>query len=219
MHRFEQISDYDQLYESFKADGFEGWGGETYELRTSSLVQVFDQFRPPPSNNSQGLDLGCGTGDLTQHIFKSGYDVIGCDFSLAALAWAREKHPDLHKLDLVNICEDFYCENQFDFIFDGNTLHCLTGEDRIQAFKNLRRWLKSDGILIVNHMLGDLKVEIPGRSYDKESRLHLRNGRPYRYSPENAVDLVRELGSFGFQLQENWVSSNRVWDEFHGFFR
>ena len=38
------------------------------------------------------LDLGCGTGTLTEALAKKGYDMIGIDASLEMLEIATEKH-------------------------------------------------------------------------------------------------------------------------------
>lgn len=37
------------------------------------------------------LDLGCGTGNITQRLAKSGYDMIGVDYSAEMLEIAQEK--------------------------------------------------------------------------------------------------------------------------------
>lgn len=38
------------------------------------------------------LDLGCGTGNITQRLAKSGYDMIGVDYSAEMLEIAQEKN-------------------------------------------------------------------------------------------------------------------------------
>ena len=42
------------------------------------------------------LDLGCGTGDLTDFIRRSGADVLGVDAAPEMIAAARSKFPDLN---------------------------------------------------------------------------------------------------------------------------
>src|SRR5438477_367504 len=41
------------------------------------------------------LDVGCGTGNYTDALAKSGYSMIGIDISEALLAKAGEKNPEV----------------------------------------------------------------------------------------------------------------------------
>ena len=51
------------------------------------------------------LDLGCGTGALTELLAKKGYDMIGVDNSLEMLEIAREKQI-AQGLDILYLLQD-----------------------------------------------------------------------------------------------------------------
>lgn len=54
------------------------------------------------------MDIGCGCGYLTNHIYKSGRpQIIGVDFSPLSIQYAKKKYPGIDF-----ICEDF-CNSQF----------------------------------------------------------------------------------------------------------
>ncbi len=51
------------------------------------------------------LDLGCGTGSLTELLDEEGYDMIGIDYSEEMLELAMEKKYDSGK-DILYLCQD-----------------------------------------------------------------------------------------------------------------
>ena len=54
------------------------------------LIQLLD-----PKENEHILDLGCGSGQLTNEIGKSGAQVIGMDSSFEMISDAKNRYPDL----------------------------------------------------------------------------------------------------------------------------
>lgn len=61
------------------------------------------------------LDLGCGTGTLTNEMARRGIDVFGADISREMLAEAKAKYPDImfinqdmRELDLYGTCSVIY---------------------------------------------------------------------------------------------------------------
>ncbi|BCN32143.1 class I SAM-dependent DNA methyltransferase [Anaeromicropila herbilytica] len=59
-----------------------------YDKWSEYLIQLLSKYEV-----SEGLvlDLGCGTGSITERLFKKGYDMIGIDNSEEMLAIALEK--------------------------------------------------------------------------------------------------------------------------------
>ncbi len=51
------------------------------------------------------LDLGCGTGTLTQLMYDKGYDMIGVDSSESMLSVALDKSQK-HKAEILYLCQD-----------------------------------------------------------------------------------------------------------------
>lgn len=69
------------------------WNADAYDEKLSfvselgkSLVEMLD-----PKQGEKILDLGCGTGDLTNEIAKLGAKVVGMDVSPDMIEKARKK--------------------------------------------------------------------------------------------------------------------------------
>src|SRR5581483_11020467 len=77
-----------------------------------------------PQANELILDLGCGTGHLTNQIVQSGARVIGLDNSPSMLATARQNYPQL-EFHLADAAE-FSLPEQFDAVFSNAVLHWVT---------------------------------------------------------------------------------------------
>jgi trans-aconitate methyltransferase len=77
----------------------------------------------------QILDLGCGTGDLTQRISLAGCSVTGVDASARMIAAAQEKYPRLHF-----VCADaasLDLPERFDAVFSNAALHWMREPDQV----------------------------------------------------------------------------------------
>jgi len=82
-----------------------------------------------PRPDEKILDLGCGTGDLSFEISKSGASVVGIDFSEAMIVLARQKYAGLQFW--VANGETFRTPERFDAIFSNAALHWMTHPDRV----------------------------------------------------------------------------------------
>jgi len=90
------------------------------------------------------LDLGCGTGTLTEQLtIKSNY-VIGVDGSPAMIKKAKEIYPQL-KFKVLNALEMDYLE-EWDIIFSNAVFHWIPNHKLL--IQNIYRALKKDGMLI-----------------------------------------------------------------------
>lgn len=67
------------------------------------------------------LDLGCGTGDLSYEISKSGALVTGMDSSDEMIAKAREKYPSIPFF--IDDGETFRTNEKYDAVFSNAALH------------------------------------------------------------------------------------------------
>src|ERR1700735_3473519 len=74
-----------------------------------------------PRQGERILDLGCGTGYLTNLIAQAGARVTGIDNSPAMLEIARASYPDLdfHVMSAT----DFHFNSLFDAVFSNAVLH------------------------------------------------------------------------------------------------
>lgn len=100
--------------------------------------------------NSKILDVGCGTGRISNGLYQLGYqNVIGIDFSKYMLKEARNLNNDISYIN--NDVRDIIVKNSyFDLaIFSFNGLVLIPGWDnRIKAIQEVYRVLKPNGIFI-----------------------------------------------------------------------
>ena len=82
-----------------------------------------------PQAGESILDLGCGTGHLTQEIAETGARVIGIDASPEMVAKARTLYPDIEFL--VADAREFSFPKQFDAIFSNATLHWIQEAEQV----------------------------------------------------------------------------------------
>lgn len=104
------------------------------------LVQLLDA-----KAGERVLDLGCGTGRLTQEIASRGAKVFGIDSSPEMIAQARQNYPQL-KFRLVDAVE-FCAEEAFDAVFSNAVLHWIKRPEAVVAA--IAGALKAGGRLVV----------------------------------------------------------------------
>jgi trans-aconitate 2-methyltransferase len=87
------------------------------------------------------LDLGCGTGRLTEEIARAGTAVIGIDASAEMIAEARRLYPQLRFE--VGDARDFSIAEPVDAVFSNAVLHWVRPPDA--AVRAVRKALKPGG--------------------------------------------------------------------------
>ena len=73
-----------------------------YEEWSQYLISLLKEYG---INDGLILDMGCGTGNITELLAKAGYDMIGIDNSEDMLAEAMDKRYD-SELDILYLCQD-----------------------------------------------------------------------------------------------------------------
>jgi trans-aconitate methyltransferase len=134
------------------------------------LIQLLD-----PKKNELILDLGCGSGQLTYEIRKSGARVIGMDSSNEMISEAKNKYPDLQFF--VKDAAEFQFEKPFDAIFSNAVLHWVKNKESaiLSMYKNLkpggRLVLEFGGKGNVKNIITSVKNSLESRGYIKNSSL------------------------------------------------
>lgn len=82
-----------------------------------------------PAEGERILDLGCGTGDLTNEIAGAGSRVTGMDLSKEMIEEARGKYPDIEFL--AGNAEAFRFDEKFDAVFSNAALHWMKQPERV----------------------------------------------------------------------------------------
>ncbi|GAF66704.1 hypothetical protein BTS2_3607 [Bacillus sp. TS-2] len=93
----------------------------------------------------QILDLGCGTGDLTQKIAETGAIVKGVDHSPSMIQKAVSKYPNL-TFEVGHACqlEDV---SKYDAIFSNAVFHWIQEQDSLTS--SIAKAMKTNGRLVV----------------------------------------------------------------------
>jgi trans-aconitate methyltransferase len=119
------------------------WNAELYDDKHAFVFQygesVLELLDIKPGERI--LDLGCGTGHLTNEIKNHGADVVGIDASAEMVGRAVKSYPGIDFL--VNDATDFGFDEQFDAIFSNATLHWIHEPDK--AIKCVYNSLKPGG--------------------------------------------------------------------------
>lgn len=107
-----------------------------------------------PKSGEHILDLGCGTGYLSNLISASGAIVTGVDSSADMIAKAKETYPEVNFI--VRSATAFVAANSFDAIFSNAALHWI--KEKEQVIDCMFRNLKENGRLVLE-MGGKKNVE------------------------------------------------------------
>jgi trans-aconitate 2-methyltransferase len=91
-----------------------------------SLVELL-----APEAGERILDVGCGTGHLTQQIAERGATVLGIDSSAEMIAQARQNYPKL-KFELADAAA-YRAAQPFDAVFSNAALHWIRPPEAVVA--------------------------------------------------------------------------------------
>ena len=152
----------EEIYTDFARVYDELMDNTPYEMWCNRLDQLIASYGVSrPTRDAEGIldsernlvvDLGCGTGTLTELLYQKGYDCIGVDNSEEMLGIAMEKkvesgseilylHQDMRELDLystvgtvISVCD--------------SVNYILEEEELLQVFRLVNNYLYPGGIFI-----------------------------------------------------------------------
>lgn len=193
------------------------WAGEGLDADTHrhfcDFANMAMALALPPG--ARVLEIGCGSGWLTEYFARLGYDVTGLDISPALIEMARERlskvpygadhETPLRYRFLVHDIEAEPLAETFNAIICYDALHHLEAEQRVLA--NLAAMLAEGGQLFV------LEGECPpeGSATEDELREAMREYETLEspFSREYLLSLLRE---HGFAIVGDYVSVNGLFD-------
>lgn len=119
------------------------WNTSLYENHYAFVWQygesVLQLLSPQPGERI--LDLGCGTGQLTEKIASSGANVVGIDNSAEMIAKARQNYPNL-QFEVAD-ARHFRFDQPFDAVFSNAALHWIKEPDAVISC--IQQALKPEG--------------------------------------------------------------------------
>lgn len=109
------------------------WDPEQYSTRhhyvTDYGASLIGLLQPEPGEHI--LDVGCGTGRLTNEIAQSGADVVGIDSSPEMIAKAKQDYPKIRFE--VSDAAAFRSPELFDAVFSNAALHWMNPPEPVAA--------------------------------------------------------------------------------------
>ena len=138
----EAYTDFANVYDTFMDE-------TPYEEWCEFLVQILEEYEVP---KGLVLDLGCGTGTLTEMLSKEGYDMIGVDNSEQMLAIAMEKR-EISGENILYLLQDM---REFELYGTVGAVisvcdslnYLLEEDDLLQTFQLVNNYLDPKGIFI-----------------------------------------------------------------------
>lgn len=97
------------------------------------------------------LDIGFGTGTLTQKLWEQGCEIWGQDFSKRMIELASAKMPSAHLFegDFSQGLAEPLLQNSYDFIVATYSLHHLTDDRKITLIQSFADLLKENGLILI----------------------------------------------------------------------
>lgn len=194
-NRRKSISDsgYSELETSYSEDyylndcgGFDDFKKSNGKVIDQRLQDVF--YLVNPSKDEKILDIGCGRGELTYALAATGADVIGVDYSEAAIKIAQKTYLGIENLTYIR--EDiFKMENldAFDKIVMADVVEHIEQEVLEKIFEKISRFLSRTGVLVIH--------TAPNREYYEMIYPELRKQAANigYYLPENPRSYYEQL--------------------------
>jgi trans-aconitate methyltransferase len=174
------------------------WDPELYEARHNFVWKygrdLIELLQPKPGEHI--LDIGCGTGQLTNEIGACGAIVTGLDASPEMVAQARQNYPQ-HRFLLASVTVmDF--EAEFDAVFSNAALHWIL--DAQTAANRMAQALRRGGRFVAE-LGGRGNVQIIERAIDATIARYLGDNLP---APRTWYPSIAEyatlLGNAGLEV-------------------
>jgi trans-aconitate methyltransferase len=119
------------------------WNATLYNDKHSFVAKYGEDVMGwlAPQKEEHILDVGCGTGTLTEKIRESGAIVTGIDASSEMIAKAKAAYP--HIKFFVKDATDFSFNEKFDAVFSNATFHWI--KDHSKVLQSIHNSLKQGG--------------------------------------------------------------------------
>lgn len=212
---------YEQWCE-FLMELFRKYGAQKDDTRQENRA-VMDNLR---QERNTVLDLGCGTGTLTELLARRGYDMIGVDLSEEMLRIAVDKR-EKSGLDILYLCQDMRELELYGTVGAAVSVcdsvnYLLEEDDVVQTFRLVNNYLYPEGLFIFDFNTIYKYAEIIGDTTiaeDREECSFIWENTYYEEERINEYDLtifVREEGDRYRRFQETHLQRGYSLKEMRG---
>ncbi len=160
----ESYSGFASVYDLFMDDTpYEEWG-----------AFVDRSLREHGAEGGLVLDLGCGTGTLTEYLAKRGYDMIGVDNSYDMLDIAMHKK-ELSGLDILYLCQDMRAFELYGTVAAAVSIcdcvnYVTEPEELLTVFRLVNNYLDPGGLFLFDFNTDYKYREVIGDTVIAENR-------------------------------------------------
>jgi len=114
--------------------------------RTIEIITIFKLIEHEPKRI---LDLGCGSGEITNVLREHGYNIIGLDVSPSNCEAAKNRYPqcDFRYYDGLNLPFE---ENFFDTVVLNDVFEHISYEHMDKLIENIKEIVKPGGLIYIS---------------------------------------------------------------------
>jgi len=190
----EWAGDYDKSIERYsKGYPFEGY----YKVLSyvQELVEINEEVRI--------LDLGIGTGLLTNELYKKGGEIYGIDFSNKMIELAKKKIPNgkFYCCDFKFGLTEKLKDETFDYIVSSYAIHHITDKEKVNLIKEMEKKLSQNGKIVI----ADVAFET------KEKMIECKTNSKNSWDDDEiymvAADIISEINRLGLEVKYTQISS------------
>lgn len=181
----ESYTDFAEVYDEFMDE-------TPYETWCERIIRLIEQYgitKPYSEADAKGkseeelallsernliLDLGCGTGTLTEMLASLGYDMMGIDMSYDMIQIAMEKREESGN-DIMYLCQDMrelelYCTVGTILCICDSINYLLKPEEIVETLKRVNNYLYPKGLFIFDFNTDYKYREVIGNTTIAENR-------------------------------------------------
>lgn len=116
-----------------------------------SLNAIYEKVMKENTDSCKILDVGFGTGLLTEKFYKQDFEIYGIDFSSKMVEIAQSKMPNAHFIpfDFHDGLPEEFVDITFDVIVSTYAFHHLFDFEKIQYIETLYQNLKKNGTMYI----------------------------------------------------------------------
>lgn len=230
----EAYTDFAEVYDTFMDNApYEEWAEilsqfiERYGISKPVLEKDAQKQTALASERNLVLELGCGTGTLTELLYQKGYDMLGVDLSQEMLGIACKKREQSGS-GILYLCQDM---RELDLYSTVGTVisvcdsvnYLLEDEEVVETFQGVNNYLYPGGIFIFDFNTVYKYEQVIGDTTIAENREECSFIWDNYYHGEervNEYDLTifvkQEEGSFR-RFQETHYQRGYTLEEMKGF--
>jgi len=139
------------------------------------------------------LDLGCGRGDNAAYLFETGYKVVACDFSPAAIEYINKMYPQI-ETRCFDMIKDFPNDlKNIGIILASLSTHYFSLEATTKLYDNIYKTLEPGGYFIFRvNSKSELenKNKANVQSIIEDDYYMLNDGNTKRYFDKNSISML-----------------------------